>query len=264
MVCLTKPPRERTACLLLASEIALCLDVLGGMSSQWPLARNCHVVLSDLQQTLQRSMHPFTRSPRVRGRSSTPGNTSQPNQNCQQVAESGSPDRVNRSKRKRTDHDAPTGHISRARLDGPLPQMNVRPSHIDRQFDRLRTSGLCEPRPVEVDTDRRTSITPLFPSSERTGLNFQGNQPSYQLPQQQHGSPPALQHDPIAIAPRAGGTGLTAFPPSGVGDDATAQMGLHNLSDWDGGMPDLLGGATWESLLNVISRDNLGLDDQFL
>lgn len=209
-------------------------------------------------------MHSFTRSPSARCRSSTPGSTSQPNRNCPQVAESDSPDRANRSKRKRTDYGALTGPISRARLDGLLPQVNVRPTDIDRQFHRPCASEPCKSGPVEVDTDGRTSTTPLFPSRERTGHNYQGNQPSYQLPQQRHQAPLALQHDPIAIAPYAGGTGLTAFPPSGVGDDATAQMALHNLGDWDGGMPDLLGGATWESLLHVINRDNLGWDDQLV
>lgn len=58
----------------------------------------------------------------------------------------------------------------------------------------------------------------------------------------------------------AGGTELTAFPNSGDGDDATAQMALYNLSDWYGGMPDLLGGVTRESLLHVTNSDNLDCD----
>lgn len=170
---LGQTPREGAiACLLFASEVGLCLNVLAGMSRRLPLARNCHVVLSDLHQTIQRSMHSSTHSPSVRGRPFTPGSTSQTNHDCPQVAESDNNSRVNSLKWKWTDYGAQTDHRWKARLGGFLPQMNVHANDIDRQFDPPRTSESCEPRPAAMNTDGRTSITSVFSPRERTGLNY--------------------------------------------------------------------------------------------
>lgn len=53
-------------------------------------------------------------------------------------------------------------------------------------------------------------------------------------------------------------------PIQGNGSSGAPWTNLSDLSGWDSGMPDILHGVTWESLLQTVSEENIEWDGQVL
>lgn len=210
------------------------------MSSRWPLARNCHVVLSDLQQTVRLSGNAIPHSP-----SHGPRSSFQATGRDGPVAIGGhTSDQSRGSKRRRIDTDG-------------------------RQDDTTRQADQTSfPRPGEAAAlnhaidDPASRPAPVVPSDGQPAHDLNIKQPRLQQQQRQVSLPP--QDPPIAATPDARASDAVGFSAPGFGSDESAWMGGPAVGNWDGGMPDILGGITWESLLNVVDQDNLAWRGGFL
>jgi hypothetical protein len=57
---------------------------------------------------------------------------------------------------------------------------------------------------------------------------------------------------------------MAGFPTPNFGGDDIQWMNLSSVGNWNGGMPDILRGATWGSLLQVVKQYSITWDGQFL
>lgn len=232
------------------------------MSGRWPLAKNCHIVLSDLQQTVR-----LNRDTLLHGSSHrmlTPGPRSSPQATGRHTPRSvggQTPDQTRASKRRRIHPHAQPSHPSRFSSGDLQPHPNGL-HDIRRQADHPYSPGPGEAAASGSAMDNPTNgLASVFPldiqPTEAPALN--------QPPLQQHGPPsyPA-QAPPIAGTPDVRGLDAMGFSAPGFGSGDDGLMGGPSVGNWDGGMPDILGGVTWESLLNVVNQDNLAWRGGFL
>lgn len=70
--------------------------------------------------------------------------------------------------------------------------------------------------------------------------------------------------NPISMTPDVRGLDAMRSSNLGYGNNDDPWMGGHSVGNWDGGMPDMIGGLTWESLLDVVNQDNLAGRGGFL
>lgn len=225
------------------------------MSGRWPLARNCHIVLSDLQQTVRLNRNTLPQSPahsfQAAGR------------RISREAGLQTPDQRRSPKRRRIDPETRATHTP-GLLGGTQPQPNRREQgDIGRQADQpfgLGPGEVAAPGPAIDDPASR--LASVFPPDGRPPEALVPNQPHLHQQQQAYLPP----HDPpIAGTPSIAaldGPGASITP--GFGGDDDSWMGGPAVGNWDGGMPDILGGVTWESLLHVVNQDNLAWRGGFL
>lgn len=233
------------------------------MSSRWPLAKNCHIVLSDLQQTVR-----LNRDTLLHGQS--PGvPTSGPRSTFQAIGRHGShavgeqsPDQIRTPKRRRIESDAQAGHPSGIYSGDLQPHPNGRQDDIRQQADQAYFPGSSEAAALgSAINDPTSRLASVLPSEGQPAQAPSLNQPLLQ-PHQQVPLPP---HDPpIAGTPDVRGLDAMGFSTPGFGSGDDGLMGGPSVGNWDGGMPDILGGVTWESLLNVVNQDNLAWRGGFL
>ncbi|KAK2611567.1 hypothetical protein N8I77_004900 [Diaporthe amygdali] len=243
-------------------EIALCLDVLSGMSSRWPLARNCHIVLSDLQQTV-RNRDTLLHSPSHRGATSTPRSSFQAiGRHVSPAVGQQTPDQRRSSKRRRIDPDAQAGDSSGFYSGDLRPQPNRRRHENTRQADQTGAPAPGEAAALgSVMNDPAGRLASVLPSDGQLAEAVALDQPTLQ----QHQQIPLPPHDvPMAATPNARGLDVMGFSTPGFESDDNGWMGGPAAGNWDGGMPDILGGVTWESLLHVVNQDNLAWRGGFL
>ncbi|KAH7324781.1 hypothetical protein B0I35DRAFT_170004 [Stachybotrys elegans] len=184
---LQRYPREKGN-----SEITLCLSLLKVMSKQWPSAKHCHTVLSDLQQALQKPVVPgaFLRSP----------------------------------------YELPTSKSSSAHAAPHKRRRTVRDSgHTD---ERHSYDGLHYGRPTNP------LILAESPAPTSVGSSTQ------EAPQRQDDA--ATAYRTTEDIPDTGNPGW-----------------VPEIGHWDGGLPDVLGGVTWESLLQTLDHENFYAEGSF-
>lgn len=233
------------------------------MSSRWPLARNCHIVLSDLQQTVRVNRDTLLHSPSRRAPTSTPRSSFQAiARHVSPAIGQQTPDQRKSSKRRRIDPDAHAGDPSGFYSGDLQPQPNGRQPDNRRQADQTSTQGPGEAAVLGfVMNDPAGRLASVFPSDGQPAEAVALNQPTLQQ-QQQIPLPP---HDvPIAATPNARGLDMMGLSTPGFEGDDNGWMGGPAAGNWDGGMPDILGGVTWESLLHVVNQDNLAWRGGFL
>lgn len=216
------------------------------ISSRWPAARNCHVVLSDLEQTLLRNRYAATRSPGLQTLPYEPvSSTEVPGQQVPNVA--------NRSA-------GPDGSLKRRRTDS-----NPQPSHSLQ----LQPSDLWLP-PNADQSDLRTQVNqPCMhtgdPTAPQGGILLQSGQSSWLPPRHQPGQPQqpmsaGSQPTPIATSESSRDFDTAGFQTSRLRAEDTPWTSVLAAGNWDGGMPDILGGATWESLFHIFNQGNVSWD----
>lgn len=247
-------------------EIALCLDVLSSMSSRWPLARNCHIVLSDLQKTVRLNRNTLPQSPSRRVTTPGPRNSFQAaGRRVSREAGLQTPDQRRSPKRRRMDPDAQAGHIPGLSGDTQThPNTNGRDQgergpQADQPFG-LGSGEVTAPGPAMDDPT--SSLASAFPPD--------GRPPEPPVPSQPHMHQQLQAYLPPHDAPIADSPSFAALdgagPSNGPGfeGDDDGWMAGPAVGNWDGGMPDILGGVTWESLLHVVNQDNLAWRGGFL
>ncbi|KAH8901109.1 hypothetical protein GQ53DRAFT_674272 [Thozetella sp. PMI_491] len=232
-------------------EIGQCLEVLSAMSDRWHVAKNCYTVLSDLQRILEEDKlsannpHTIESTPLAGGL-----DRGFDQQSARQESTYTPHDAHNSRKRRRTISQTATGE--------------ERNRHYIHVQDRLRVDpNRFGPPPISTpSTDPSGAVfhQPSFPDLSDGTMHFslsQGGQenPNY-LPGTHRASQDAL---PVDGRPNSGTPGVLNIPgPRFGGTDAPWLADPTRLSGWDGGMPDLLAGATWESLLQAIDQADLG------
>ncbi|KAI7779772.1 fungal specific transcription factor [Diaporthe eres] len=244
-------------------EIALCLDVLSSMSSRWPLAKNCHIVLSDLQQTVRLNRDTLLHGP-LHGMP-TPGHriSSQAiGRHVSRTVGEQTLDHTRTPKRRRIGPDAQAGQSS-GLYSGDLQSQPNGPLGTRRQADQTYSPGPSEAAAlgsvINDPASRLASVHP--PERQPAGAPALNHPPSQQLHQQELLPP----HDPpITGTPDIRGLDAMGFSTPGFGSGDDSLMGRPSVGNWDGGMPDILGGVTWGSLLNVVNQDNLAWRGGFL
>lgn len=233
------------------------------MSSRWPLARNCHIVLSDLQQTVRLNRHKPLHSPSHGTPVSGLRSSFQAiDRHVPHTVGGENPDESRSRKRRRIDPDSRAGHSSDDYLSGLSPHPNGRQDDAMRQADQT-----CTPGPGKaagqgpVMNGPASRISSVFPpagqSAEPPALN------QTPLNQQQQNTLSPLDN-PIAMAPDVRGLDAMGSSNPVYGSNDDPWMGGHSVGNWDGGMPDMIGGLTWESLLDVVNQDNLAGRGGFL
>lgn len=233
------------------------------MSSRWPLARNCHIVLSDLQQTVRLNRHtPIhssshgTPAPGLRNSFQAVG------RHAPRTVGGETPDQSRSSKRRRIDPDSRPGHSSVDYSGGLSPHPNGRQDEVIRQADQNCAPGAGEEAgsgPFMIVPASRTPS--VFPAAGQLAEPLALNQTP--LHQQQPNSS-SLLDNPIALTPDVRGLDAMGSSNPGYGGNDDPWMGGHSVGNWDGGMPDMIGGLTWESLLDVVNQDNLAGRGGFL
>lgn len=246
-----------------AREIALCLEVLSSMSSRWPLAKNCHIVLSDLQQTVRLNRDTLLHGPPYGMPTPGPRSSFQAiGRHVSNAAGKQTPDQARTPKRRRLDPDAQAGQPSGLHSGGLQPHPNGL-HNIRPQADQTYSLGPGEAATLgSVINDPASRLASILPPDRQPAEAPALNQPPLQQLQQQDLLPP---HDPpIAGTPDIRGLDAMGFSTPGFGGGDNGLMGGPSVGNWDGGMPDILGGVTWESLLNVVNQDNLAWRGGFL
>lgn len=233
------------------------------MSSRWPLARNCHIVLSDLQQTVRLNRHSPLHRPSHGTTASGPRSSFQAvGRHVPHTVGAETPDQSRSSKRRRIDPDLHAGHSSGDYSGGLSPRPNGRQDEAMRQADQTCAPGPGEaagPGPVmNGPTSRIPSVLP--PAGQPAEPPALNHTPLHQ--QQQNSLSPLV--NPIAVTPELRGLDAMGISNPGYGSNDDPWMGGHSVGNWDGGMPDMIGGLTWESLLDVVNQDNLAGRGGFL
>lgn len=244
-------------------EIALCLDVLSSMSSRWPLAKNCHIVLSDLQQTVR-----LNRDTPLHGPLHvvpTPGHRISSQATGRHVSHTVGEQTIDQTrtpKRRRIDPDAQAGQSS-GLYSGDLQSQPNGPHGTRREGDQTYSPGPSEAAALgSVINDSASTLASVLPPERQTaGAPALYRPPSQQLQQQDLLPPP---DPPISGKTDIRGLDAVGFSTPGFGNGDDGLMGGPSVGNWDGGMPDILGGITWESLLNVVNQDNLAWRGGFL
>lgn len=160
------------------------------------------------------------------------------------------------------DPDTPAGHPSRSYSGHLQPQPNGQQYDISRPADQTPAPPSGGPAALgSVMNDATPSrLASAFPAQgqpgEAPGLN------QVPLQQQQILLPP--HGAPTAATPDVRGLDVMGLSAPEFGGDGDDWMGGPAMGNWDGGMPDILGGVTWESLLHVVNQDNLAGRGGFL
>lgn len=224
------------------------------------MARNCHIVLSDLQQTVRLNRDTPLHSPShgvLDSRRSSSFRAT--GRQLSHAAGDQTPDQSSSSKRRRIDPDTHAGRPFDFYSGGLQPQRKGSRDEIRRQVDQTCAPGSGEAAALNsVIDDPASRLTSEFPSDGQPIEPLALNQPHLQQ-EQPISLPP--HGAPIAVTP-----GLDAMGSSmpGFGSNDNGQMGGSTVGNWDGGMLDILGGVTWESLLDVVDQDNLAWRGGFL
>lgn len=125
----------------------------------------------------------------------------------------------------------------------------------------------CAPGPREgagsdsVMNGPTSGIPSVFPPAGQPAEPPALNQTPLHQQQQKSLSP---LNDSIALTPDIRGLDAMISSNPGYGSNDDSWMGGHSVGNWDGGMPDMIGGLTWESLLDVVNQDNLAGRGGFL
>jgi hypothetical protein len=245
----------------------LCLEVLSAMSGRWRPARNCHTVLSDLQQTFETNKD-STENPPQGGSASTAKDRHSicaPNDRPP-VLEHATDHRQVAHKRRRMDSDMQPSQPGATYPTSPELGSNGNMDRLEQPMNQDSTSETNVPG-VAVST-----ASAMWSPLDRNHSSF--------LPRDQPNAAPSPDesHQPFTkasfqrsndnassdVMPGLGGSGTTGqMATYGFGDDTSWMAESGALSNWDSGMPDVFAGATWESLLHVVSQDNLTWDDVF-
>ncbi|KAI9150834.1 putative transcriptional regulatory protein [Paramyrothecium foliicola] len=233
------------------SEIAMCLDVLAAISHCWPLARNCRAVLSELQQTLQQNKN---RRPDGSLMETTLPRTSTSseftNRQFLRDPRNPSPQHLRTPKRRRIYSDVETNQTPDS--TNSRYQRNANQSEFRRPTTQLPSSG---PGGIDGSTGRLAPManenwqTTRAPTFEEYG----------QSQNQQGQNEPTTQQAPMTT-PEIRGLDVTGYPDLRPEDDYTQWVNAPSMGNWNGGMPDILGGATWESLIHAINDNDIGWD----
>lgn len=239
-------------------EINLCLEVLSAMSSRWPLARNCHTVLSDLQQTFggnkdaAEDLFTLPRNPLF---AST--DRAQPLE--------GDPDyELPSSKKRRLDADVHPRQTTGDHALGREPVLKQNIDGLGQSINQGRPSVLDVSYPGPSSSEVRHGAEGL------TQTGILGGNRSHAVPSHERSQHLATvspfrggADDPLFGPIPASGHPETSeqIPTSNFDFDSTWMTGSSVFGNWDGGMPDVFAGATWESLLNVINHDSLSWDN---
>lgn len=220
-------------------EINVCLRILSGLSKRWPLAKNCHTVLSDLHETVRRS-----------------------DELARQARQSISISAGSLNKYGQFGNDK-EGHKSFER-----PAKRVRLSTDDHrrkmtepQSEAAATSP-SQTRCIQGQKAHASGSNNLASNLERTSNegdfdSTPGTRSSDAFDNSQRQDLP--NSTPFPNSTTQSGGGFIASPDINQGSDNGFQWtSVPGLSGWDCGMPDLLHGVTWESLFQTVSEENLG------
>jgi hypothetical protein len=231
-------------------EITLCLEVLVAMSGRWPLAQNCHTVLSDLQETCGVNIDVAENLPAesLQGRLRFAYNQD---------------DNPLARKKRRLD---PNVQFPRTG-DAHAVVQEIGSSH---QMDR-REWSTNQVHASEMDAPDLVGFSPRtsrVPAGE-TQMNVFAADPPHTVPFPERPQQSFVErpfqgtHDDASLGAMSGFNfpGVTEqLSPPNFQVDPTWMTECGALGNWDSGMPDVFAGATWESLLQVINHDNLSWD----
>ncbi|KFA45403.1 hypothetical protein S40293_09882 [Stachybotrys chartarum IBT 40293] len=200
-------------------EIALCLEVLAELSARWSLARNCHIVLTDLLQMLQQNTYSLQQTSPLSGFPSMSGVRFRSRTRDVSQSDGGSKnDDMRTAKRRRNASDVLWG-FSMESCSGLLQsQLDTKPQTGEREGDQLSNVMTDEPLPTDNILDDHGGRVPrLLREDEQphTGL-VEHRLPQQQQHQQQQPTRMYAQNEPLSVAPSdSAGANLMALPTLG-------------------------------------------------
>ncbi|KAJ5611269.1 hypothetical protein N7510_007988 [Penicillium lagena] len=217
------------------------------MSRQWSLAKNCHTVLSDLQESLGTKKSTAEEFPI--GNSTATMRTSLAGPPIGDATNDARPT----AKRRRLDGTSLRDFSSS--VEAPEDPANCpKENLVSHTQITTQPSTTLQPTAVWSSCDMNPNVT----SDARLSAGFNRGD-SLQENVDWHfnqASDDGTTMDAMYGLSNLGGMRL--MPMNNLdGHDTGWMTEFGSMDNWDNGMPDVFAGATWESLLHVISQDNL-------
>lgn len=227
-------------------EISICLVLLSVMSEQWPLARNCHTVLSDLQKSFGAKEN--------RGNDFSidmPAATMGTRLRSPSIGDATNDARLTGKRRRLNDTS----------IGGPSSRIEATEGsthHFEENRRTLHTQSTGQPPRILQGPEMRSpgdGNHRVSSGAEAAAGPKRGDLPPQNID----------WHFAQANGGTEGGAMSGLSEPATMrsistdnfqGDDARWMTEFGAMGSWDNGMPDIFAGATWGSLLHMVSEDN--------